>query len=257
MADTIELGDLDEYQPQVTAVMITGKYTARIPLALAAVTAYQQQTWRNRDLLIITDGFSLLERISPVDPSIREIRRGKQPLGALRNVGLCQAGGNYLIQWDDDDWSAPDRIAVQMTAMRMAIRAGHGHDTAITLYAQVRHSFATNNSLQMLAVEPCGLHGTILHPQTAIRYEEVGRHEDSRFVKLFPNRLVVHNRPSLYLRFEHGHNTWSRQHIMRNFTTGTNRSNLDPTDRDYLDTILRTHYACWQSESARLLAPEA
>jgi len=42
------------------------------------------------------------------------------PLRALRNRAVAEAGGEYVYQWDDDDLSHSERIAVQMAALKAA-----------------------------------------------------------------------------------------------------------------------------------------
>jgi glycosyltransferase involved in cell wall biosynthesis len=80
-----------------------------------------EQTYRPRELLIINDGE---ERVGLEADNIREIRIEKvteRTLGDLRNLALELAYGEWVIQWDDDDWYAPDRIERQMRAMRPGV----------------------------------------------------------------------------------------------------------------------------------------
>jgi len=42
-------------------------------------------------------------------------------LGGKRNFLNSQADGEWICHWDDDDWSAPDRIERQMAESQMAV----------------------------------------------------------------------------------------------------------------------------------------
>ena len=81
---------------------------------MAAVRCFRNQTYRNRELVILDDGGdSTLENTISLlaDRDIRFIRLdpGSMPLGALRNLAAEQARGEYVAQWDDDDLSHPRR----------------------------------------------------------------------------------------------------------------------------------------------------
>ena len=52
-------------------------------------------------------------RIRPLEVPASE----RLTLGALRNLSLSNARGKYVAQWDDDDWSAPTRLAEQTAAI--------------------------------------------------------------------------------------------------------------------------------------------
>lgn len=240
--------------PLVTAVMITGD-PARTPFAVAAVRSFLQQTYANRQLLIINHGLvSVLqacgEMANNTSKLIVENHRGSpvpETLGQLRNAALDRVyedcPDSYVIQWDDDDWSHPERIAMQMAVAKKYPGA------AVTLWRQVRYSFDMNYGF-VAADPPHGIPGTILHPPTTHRYQHVGKHEDSRFLKSFKSIRSTYSAPArLYLRFEHGKNTWDRRHIMgRRGVDPQSRNKLfmTPDNRTYLQQILKDHYA-WRS----------
>ena len=107
--------------PLVTAVMLTGHDARRRPLADLAIECFLNQTWEHKNLLIINQG----ERFNIPDPQIREFlvkddwNIGSLPassitIGMLRNIAHEYADAEYLINWDDDDYYHPERIAVQM-----------------------------------------------------------------------------------------------------------------------------------------------
>lgn len=97
--------------PFVTALCITKNRRQWLPKAIAC---YQAQTYPNRELLIVADGADVRDLI-PNDPSIRllQIEEGIR-IGEKRNFGCDRAAGEIIATWDDDDFSAPDRLADQV-----------------------------------------------------------------------------------------------------------------------------------------------
>jgi glycosyltransferase involved in cell wall biosynthesis len=229
-------------QQLVTAVMVTGN-PGRRALAEAAIKSFQLQTWDNKELLIVDDSGAEW-------PSMPNVRVAEMPqtqerltLGALRNIGLAQARGDWIIQWDDDDWYHEQRIKFMMG------RTKPGY--AVTLRRQIRYSFLTNNAFVNKYRFAAGLPGSIIHPKTTGRYQEIGKHEDSRFINdHFPDRLLVVDNigppgPELYLRFHHGENTWDHSHIMGSYAKKgvENLWHLSADQAKYLKKILKEHYS--------------
>jgi glycosyltransferase involved in cell wall biosynthesis len=89
----------------------------------SAARGILDQSWRNLELIIVDDcstdnTWEIIETIAAADSRVIPIR---QPLngGAYksRNAGLAAATGEYITVNDADDWSHPQRIAVQMKAL--------------------------------------------------------------------------------------------------------------------------------------------
>jgi glycosyltransferase involved in cell wall biosynthesis len=96
----------------VTCVMPTRD---RAEFALQAVRLFQRQDYEPRELIIVDDGRDRLEDGLPDDPRIRYLRvpRG-ETIGAKRNRACDEARGEFIAQWDDDDWYGPRRLSVQL-----------------------------------------------------------------------------------------------------------------------------------------------
>lgn len=226
----------------VTAVMITGKDAGRVPFALAAVRAFQLQTYSPLELVIVNDSDSpLLPLIADADSRIREVMTTPRTLGELRNVGLDAAQGNFICQWDDDDWYHPERIAKQLELT--------DGKTPVTLSHQVRYSFVSGSAFVYRGQtqgdgRKMGIAGTILHPRTDIRYKAKGKHEDSLFLQQWQRVAIVplEKMPHLYLRFYTGKNTWSSDHIMGAYRRPLPWK-LPPESASYLREVLRTYYS--------------
>jgi O-antigen biosynthesis protein len=103
---------LSPAQPLVSCVMPTRNRRA---LALNAVELWRRQTWEERELIIVDDGDDGLEAALPSDPRIVYLRApAGESIGAKRNRACERARGEVIVQWDDDDWYGPSRLAVQV-----------------------------------------------------------------------------------------------------------------------------------------------
>ncbi|MFL4474849.1 glycosyltransferase [Paeniglutamicibacter sp. MACA_103] len=89
-------------------------------LLKTALTSLLEQSWQNLEIIVVDDCSgeeyeqSLLDA-EGMSPKIKVLRQ-KQNLGAYcaRNAALTIAQGEYITVHDDDDWSHPDKIAIQV-----------------------------------------------------------------------------------------------------------------------------------------------
>jgi hypothetical protein len=198
-------GPYSESRPLVTAVMVTGLHRARYPLARIAVRCFKRQRYPSKELLIINHGD---ESLADADTRVREIRvkkRKRDTVGDLRNLGLEHAWGDFILNWDDDDWHHPARIAAQMNVQ--------DEDAAVFLANRIHYSFQNRSACCVRT--PDGAAATILHPRLAARrYPSLIRGSDTVFGRQFEKRIVINNDPGLHIRFHHGLNLWDAHHIM-------------------------------------------
>ncbi len=108
----------------ISCVMIT--QPGRTRLLSKAVADFSAQTFADRELLIVHDGDTafvdevnaLLASTAATAP-IRVVHVSVEPkptLGALRNLAMDAAAGEWICQWDDDDRYHPERLAQQWNA---------------------------------------------------------------------------------------------------------------------------------------------
>ena len=105
--------------PRISCLMVTKN---RSSLAQRAIRCFQQQTYQNRELLIVDDGEddTLKEWTKELhDDRIVYVRlpAENQTLGELRNIAVERASGTYVTQWDDDDLSDPERLHIQLAVI--------------------------------------------------------------------------------------------------------------------------------------------
>lgn len=110
----------------VTCLCLTRNRREWLPQAIAC---FQTQTHEERELLIAADGEDVVDLI-PIDPRIRLITAAWFPnIGAKRNWACAQAKGEFIAHWDDDDYSAPGRLAGQISKLQASGKAVTGYQT--------------------------------------------------------------------------------------------------------------------------------
>ncbi len=204
----------------------------RLALAKRSIRSWAAQSWGQRELVIVTDGTSrfrdALARYA-ADLGLDRVRlvHAEGPdltLGALRNRSLEEAKGDWVCQWDDDDFSHPERLATQAALMA-------AEDAGASLFTDHLQYLAAEKLLCWIDWTGGGAIDGIarLAPGTlmmarglGVSYPESGpncRHgEDSVMLealnavtKLAPLSGAGH----LYLYQYHGANTFSREHHYR------------------------------------------
>jgi O-antigen biosynthesis protein len=158
----------------VTCLCVTRNRRQWIPKAIAC---FLSQTYPYRELLILADGESVRDLV-PADNSIRLLElEGAARIGEKRNLGCDRALGDIILHWDDDDWSAPGRIADQVSRLLES-------KLAVTGYRSMR--FTDGAKWWLYQGTPLFALGTSLcyrrdwwktHP---FRYVQIG--EDNHFV---------------------------------------------------------------------------
>lgn len=231
----------------------------RANLARRAVQCYLQQTYPNKELVIIDDG---QEDYGPVlaDVPAGELRYIKldpapgQVLGTLRNRSLEEATGDFMAQWDDDDWYHPERIERQAgvlmgnaggkgmgkgmgkgsgdkrgadeaadEGMGMASGDKRGADEgadACCLAGSLMHvDHPEYFDLPYVGYLPDGIPGTIMHRRDdTIRYPSERAGEDTTYLDHWLSKRyqkLPASEAGLFIRCFHGTNTWEMNHFVR------------------------------------------
>jgi glycosyltransferase involved in cell wall biosynthesis len=211
--------------PTVSCLMVTHD---RLALAKRAIRCFANQTYHNRELVIVTDGTlrfqSALARFV-VELELERVRiipvaREGASLGELRNLSLAAAEGDIVCQWDDDDCYHPDRIRFQVEHML----ANDGRACFLTEHFQFLEDDRALVWIDWTLGGKSGrdqlLPGTlVMFNDARFRYPESGpyaqRGEDSMLLNdLCDNVPVIAARGMghLYLYTYHGRNTFDRQH---------------------------------------------
>lgn len=183
-----------------------------------SILCFQNQSYPNKELVVVDDGEQDLEDVLQVLPAseLRYIKLKKDPentLGKLRNRSLDEARGDFIIQWDDDDWYHPDRISVQAKALN------DGYDACCLSGALMHLDEEPYMQHPYVGYLPDGVPGSIMHrADSAIRYPHTRRAEDTVFLKKWMDKRYVQlpkDCSHLFIRCYHGSNTWEKEHFLR------------------------------------------
>lgn len=225
-------------EPLVSALMITGLGGSRINLAKLSLECFEAQTWEDKELIIINHGST---PISNGQKGVREFFVSKESgttLGDLRNISLEKASGEYVIQWDDDDYHHPAQITEMMRHRSKA--------EVVLLSCQIRASLE-RGSAYYRSVEG-GQHMAFLHRrEIPYRYPSFERREDTVFLNQFNSRYVIQNEPGslpgpeLYIRFFHGENVWDEQHIMEHLAGRDEVLEVEDKDINLLTAVINDY----------------
>jgi len=204
-------------RPLVSCIMITRN---RARLARRAVHCFVQQSWPSRELVIIDDGSEDYEpMLAPYRDraAIRYRRIPEEPgrrLGGLRNLGLEHASGDWCVQWDDDEWYHPERVAVQLEACR-----SRGLDAVLLRSTLMHIDLPAYRGRPYRGANRHGTPGTIMHRRTELRYRNIPglEGEDSNFRNDLRRRhrvgLLPEPHAHLFIRCYHSGNTWDLRHF--------------------------------------------
>ena len=188
----------------------------RVPLLRRAVHCFLSQTYRYRELIVVYEADDLNTREylhSLCEPSIFAIEAPSSPrtrLGSLRNLSVQAAHGRYVAQWDDDDWYAPERLAVQMVAIQQSSKPACVLSRWTIFDAQTSRACLSNARTW---------EGSLVADRAFLPpYADESKAEDTPVIAtlLDAERLVTIDRPDLYVYVYHGQNTWDRAHWERN-----------------------------------------
>jgi glycosyltransferase involved in cell wall biosynthesis len=221
----------------IYALMITGKDAYHHKLALKSIRSFKEQTYKNKVLIIVNDGE--FTYANPEISNIKEIKVPKQnTLGDLRNISLeAIPEGAVWIQWDDDDWHHPTRMAEQYQFMKK------NNLGAVCLVQQLQYSSKLNSAWIMHSYE--GIAGTMVaRSNKNVRYSSKIRGEDTDFFYSTRKNMklgAMNNPPELYVRLIHGNNTWDEEHFYLS-KRKSNDFSIPGKSKKYLDNIINTHY---------------
>lgn len=106
----------------VSCVCPTADRRRYIPQVLQS---FLSQTYPAKELVILDDGDEEIADLIPDHPSIRYVKKSpRMNIPAKRNALARLAKGEIICHFDDDDWSAPDRVAEQVRHLRQFPAAG-------------------------------------------------------------------------------------------------------------------------------------
>lgn len=203
--------------PKISCLMVSRN---ELSLVARSIRSYVAQSYPHKELVIVRDpaapwhelaayltalGRSDIELVCPARPA---------SLSALRNRSLVCATGDVVCQWDDDDLVHPERLRIQLEAMR-------DDNVAASFLQDDFHYFERTGEIYWIRWHGSPLRclpGTAMF-RTAIAqsYSEhplyAARSEDTMFLVSLPCRTtLLGGMPYLYVYSFHDNNTWDEAH---------------------------------------------
>ena len=211
-------------QPLVSCIMPTCNRRRFIPLALER---FREQSYRNRELIVVDDGSDAIGDLVRHEPAVRYIRLERRTsIGGKRNIACAEARGEIVAHWDDDDWYSRDRLTRQAAPILRGEADVTGLENRFVLQMPVGRFWTTNRQLHR-SMFVCDVHGGTLVFRRSVwtagaRYPEVNLAEDAAFVRdavQRGKRLMRIDNDGTFVYVRHHANAWA-------FDTGTF---LDPS----------------------------
>jgi len=100
--------------PLVSAIMPT---RGRRGWAADAVRMFKEQTYPNKELVIIDDRMEPSFVNAIIEPGIVYKKHSRITVGGKRNLACSQASGHIIVHWDSDDVYRRDRIEHQVAML--------------------------------------------------------------------------------------------------------------------------------------------
>jgi len=189
-----------------------------------SVNCFLAQSYPTRELILVYESDDAATRCyvaTLTNPMIVpvEVRAGQMNLGALRNFSIRESHGDYIAQWDDDDWFSPLRLECQYENLIKSGKSACLLSRWIVYDAKTGRGYISNSR---------AWEGSLLCRKAAmVAYPELSMGEDTPVVQhlLDASQVTLLERPELYIYAYHGGNVWDRPHWEEIFRCSTR---LDP-----------------------------
>ena len=178
-------------------------------LVAQAIAYFLRQDYPHKELIVVDDGEDRVENLASSDPRVRYVRLDRRtPLGTKRNVACHSSQGELIAHWDDDDWMAPDRLSVQVSALLATNAQVTGARDVLYYRVQAGDAWLYRGPRDARAW-PVGC--TLVYRRTAWqahRFDDAGVAEDTSFLAKFaPGEIHAATDSSFYVGLLHAENT--------------------------------------------------
>ena len=177
-----------------------------------AIECFNNQTYLNRELILVADVDSpYIEFLKQfTSETIKLFYAPKDSiLGAIRNISVDNASGEYIAQWDDDNIHHKDRLAQQYYNIKK-------HNKEACFLKRVLIHDVLNN-VKGISRHGRGIESTIVALKKSLpRYDNNTRVAEDLPAKVFfmeHNKSVTLDEPQLYIYNIHNNNTCKLHHL--------------------------------------------
>lgn len=211
--------------PKISCLCVTRN---RVEYLKASIECFRNQSYPNKELVIVyvADDHATAQFARELDDGdIRVVEvpvEARTSLGAVRNIAIEQATGQYICNWDDDDWFHQDRLKIQYEAIIQS-RKRASILYYLIIFDRLENTAYTTNCRQWENSIMCEKQVLVEH---GIKYPALERGEDTVFVEGLreANVLFPIIRPQLYIYNYTGMNTCDQSHFETMFGYGKKMS---------------------------------
>lgn len=164
----------------ISCIMPTADRREFVPYA---IEYFQQQTYEDRELIVVDDGHDSCRDLVPEDVRIQYLRVPRSTIGAKRNIAIEQARGDIIVHWDDDDWYAPTRIEQQVADLENTDLTGY---SSVYFYWIRQQQLWLYNYSQLYYSKPYVIGGSFCYRRSVWKqhpFENLNYAEDNRFLR--------------------------------------------------------------------------
>ncbi len=213
--------------PLISCLCVT---RARPETLQQAITCFKHQTHRKTELVIVCEDddaetLAFIETLA--DSAIRTHVVASKPrssLGELRNHAIRVAHGEYICQWDDDDWYHPRRLELQLKSAIEQNKAASILPRWLIYSRHDQRAYCSNIRLW---------EGSLLCEKSLLLsgpgYPALSKGEDTALISwlYIQDQLAIEDRPDLYVYIHSGSNTWNQQHFQHILNSSTLLNAID------------------------------
>lgn len=218
--------------PKISCLMVTAG--GRDNLFLRSFQQYQDQTYTNKELVVVNEGPPEYQRFIRSQIAGRSdvkfiALQGEYTLGALRNISMLLCNGDLWVQWDDDDFNLPERLAVQFSFLvkhpeaKMCYLSDqlHYYFDRKQLYWENWLAFHSGSTKKWALIPGTGM---AWRHQVQHRYPSAGSHARAGEDSVFACALLEQNERNVvllsgmgYMQMYtfHGKNVWNVDHHLK------------------------------------------
>ena len=193
--------------PLISCLCITKNSEELVKLS---IDCFNKQLYPNKELIVVyEDNNKYIDVIVETNQQENIIfykvdTNPKKTLGELRNISINIAKGEYIAQWDDDDWHSPLRLWEQFYYIKKSNKFGS------ILKSWLVFDQRNNLLYERKRTDLVGWEGTLLFKKSEIKnlYQNLAKGEDTGFVKQIESQIYPIYYPELYIYRVHYNNTW-------------------------------------------------
>lgn len=206
---------MGEYEkPLISCLCVTWD---RAALLARSINLFNNQTYPNKQLVVVcrsedSDTQNLLRQTNQKNIKIVSVENANQrKLGELRNLSIENSDGDYVCQWDDDDWYHPTRVDIQYKAIEESGKKGSILSYILMFDMNKKHAYLSTRR----SWENSFMCERNLLNEESIKFPALNQGEDTPFINelINLNVLVPVVRPELYIYNNTGKNTCDSSHF--------------------------------------------